>query len=68
VDALLADRSQAMDLINEGAIGEVRMIQSDFGFRTEVNPSGRLFDRKSGGWRFARCRRLLCVVIGHDPW
>jgi predicted dehydrogenase len=40
---------KAVALINEGAIGEVRMIQSDFGFRTDVNPSGRLFDRNLAG-------------------
>ena len=40
---------KAVSLINEGAIGDVRMIQSDFGFRTEVNPSGRLFDLNLAG-------------------
>lgn len=40
---------KAVSLINEGAIGDVRMIQSDFGFRTEVNPSGRLFDKHLAG-------------------
>ncbi|MFT5197017.1 MAG: putative dehydrogenase [Candidatus Promineifilaceae bacterium] len=36
-------------LIAEGAIGKVRMVQSDFGFRTDVNPEGRLFDPALGG-------------------
>jgi predicted dehydrogenase len=40
---------KVVSLINEGAIGDVRMIQSDFGFRTEVNPSGRLFDLNLAG-------------------
>lgn len=37
------------ELIAEGAIGELRMLWSDFGFRTSVNPSGRLFDPALGG-------------------
>ena len=36
-------------LLSDGAIGEVRMLQADFGFRTDVNPSGRLFDLALGG-------------------
>lgn len=30
-------------LVRAGAIGEPRMVTADFGFRTDVNPSGRLF-------------------------
>ena len=37
------------ELLAAGAVGEVRMVQSDFGFRTEVNPKGRLFDPELGG-------------------
>ena len=37
------------ELVAEGAIGEVRMIQGDFGFRTNFNPEGRLFDPALGG-------------------
>ncbi len=36
-------------LIAEDAIGELRMLQADFGFRTGVNPESRLFDPKLGG-------------------
>ncbi|MEM7331288.1 MAG: Gfo/Idh/MocA family oxidoreductase [Chloroflexota bacterium] len=36
-------------LLNEEAIGEARMVQADFGFRTNVNPKGRLFDPALGG-------------------
>ena len=32
-----------------GAIGEVRMLQVDFGFRTSFNPQGSLFDPALGG-------------------
>jgi predicted dehydrogenase len=37
------------ELIAGGAIGEVRMVQADFDFRTEVNPRSRLFDPALGG-------------------
>lgn len=36
-------------LVGEGAIGEVRMIDADFGFRADFNPEGRLFDPRFGG-------------------
>jgi dihydrodiol dehydrogenase / D-xylose 1-dehydrogenase (NADP) len=36
-------------LLADGAIGEVRMIQADFGFRAGVNPEGRLFNLALGG-------------------
>jgi len=36
-------------LIAEGAIGEVRMLTADFGFRTGFNPEGRLFNPDLGG-------------------
>jgi predicted dehydrogenase len=37
------------ELIDSGVIGEVRMLKADFGFRTDVNPSGRLFNPELGG-------------------
>lgn len=37
------------ELIAQGAIGEVRMLTADFGFRTNFNEEGRLFDPKLGG-------------------
>jgi predicted dehydrogenase len=36
-------------LLDARVIGEVRMLQADFGFRTGVNPKGRLFDPALGG-------------------
>ncbi|MEC9381026.1 MAG: Gfo/Idh/MocA family oxidoreductase, partial [Candidatus Latescibacterota bacterium] len=36
-------------LLAEGAIGDVRMVQADFGFRAGVNPEGRLFNLDLGG-------------------
>ena len=35
--------------INEGRIGEVRLVKADLGFRTEWNPEGRLLNPKLGG-------------------
>jgi predicted dehydrogenase len=40
---------RARELIAEGAIGDVRMVQADFGFRAGVNPEGRLFNPALGG-------------------
>jgi predicted dehydrogenase len=37
------------ELVAEGAIGEPRMLQCDFGFRSGVNPEGRLFKPELGG-------------------
>ncbi|MBL8134164.1 MAG: Gfo/Idh/MocA family oxidoreductase [Anaerolineae bacterium] len=37
------------DLLRDGAIGGVRMINADFGFRTDFNPKSRLFDLDLGG-------------------
>ncbi len=37
------------ELLAEDAIGDVRMVQADFGFRANVNPDGRLFNLALGG-------------------
>jgi predicted dehydrogenase len=37
------------ELLKEGAIGELRMAQADFGFRAGVNPESRLFNPALGG-------------------
>ncbi len=37
------------ELIQDGAIGEVRFIQATFGFQAGFNPEGRLFNREMGG-------------------
>lgn len=37
------------ELISEGAIGEVRHINADFGFRAGVDPKGRLFSPDTAG-------------------
>lgn len=40
---------KAIALIREGALGEIRMIESTFGFAAEFNPEGRLFSNELGG-------------------
>ena len=37
------------ELVAGGAIGEPKLLQADFGFRTAVNPADRLFDVALGG-------------------
>src|SRR5204863_10023784 len=37
------------ELLAAGVIGEVRMLQADFSFRTSFNPKSRLFDLALGG-------------------
>ncbi len=40
---------QLRDWLSSGVIGEVRMLQADFGCRSPWNPRGRLFDPELGG-------------------
>ena len=37
------------ELLGDGRIGEIRMIEADFGFRTDLNEEPVLFDSKMGG-------------------
>ena len=37
------------ELLGDGMIGQVRMLQADFGFRTMLDPEGRLFNPTLGG-------------------
>ena len=40
---------QIKSLIDSGEIGELRMVQTDFGFRAGVDPNSRLFNPELGG-------------------
>jgi len=40
---------QVKKWLDEGAIGEVRLVNADFGFRAGINPEGRLFNPGLGG-------------------
>ncbi len=37
------------ELVDDGVLGEVRMLNADFGFRAAIDPQGRLFDPELGG-------------------
>ncbi len=41
--------AKVRELVKDGVIGEPRMLQADFGFRSGVNPEGRLFNLALGG-------------------
>ena len=41
--------AKVRELVRDGAIGEPRMVQADFGFRADYDPDSRLFDPKRGG-------------------
>jgi predicted dehydrogenase len=55
-------------LVSEGAIGEVRMLNVDFGFRTELDPASRLFDPALGGGALldvgVYCVSFASLVLG----
>ena len=40
---------RVLELLREGAIGEVKMLRCDFGFRAPFNPASRLFAPELGG-------------------
>lgn len=41
--------ARLVELVREGAIGEVRVIQASFSFKAELNLEGRLFNQALGG-------------------
>ena len=41
--------TRALELAAEGAVGEVRQLTADFGFRADFDPRSRLFDPALGG-------------------
>lgn len=50
--------------IAAGEIGEVRMLQVDFGFRAGVDPKGRLFDPKLAGGSLLDVG-VYCMAMSH---
>ncbi len=62
---------RARQLIAEGAIGEIRMVQADFGFRAPLNPHSRLFDKALGGGALLDVGiyplSLASMVLGPSP-
>jgi predicted dehydrogenase len=55
-------------LVAEGAIGEVRMLNVDFGFRADPDPASRLFDQRLGGGALldvgVYCVSFASMVLG----
>ena len=55
-------------LLSEGAIGEVRMLNVDFGFRADLDPASRLFDQRLGGGALldvgVYCVSFASMVLG----
>ncbi len=55
-------------LVSEGDIGEVRMLNVDFGFRADPDPASRLFDQKLGGGALldvgVYCVSFASMVLG----
>jgi len=62
---------RARALIAEGAIGDVRMVQADFGFRAGMNPESRLFNKALGGGALLDIGiyvlSLASMVLGPTP-
>ena len=62
---------RARELIAEGAIGDPRFVAADFGFRTNVNPEGRLFAPALGGGSLLDVGiynlSLCSMVFGRQP-
>ncbi len=60
--------ARVRELIASGAIGEVRMVAADFGFRGGLNPEGRLFNpRLAGGGLLdvgVYCVSLASMILG----
>ena len=59
------------ELISSGAIGEPRQLECDFGFRTDFDPAGRLFDPALGGGALLDvgiyCVAYARMVFGSAP-
>jgi predicted dehydrogenase len=55
-------------LVSEGDIGEVRMLNVDFGFRADLDPASRLFDQRLGGGALldvgVYCVSFASMVLG----
>ena len=62
---------KAQDLIAAGAIGDVRFVQADFGFRAELDPGSRLFSPALGGGSLLDVGvynlHLCSMVFGRQP-
>jgi len=57
------------DLLGEERVGEVRLVEADFGFRRDIDPDHRLFDLALGGGALLDlgiyAAQLVALVLGH---
>ena len=60
--------TKVRELIASGAIGNLRLVQADFGFRADVNPESRLFSPALGGGALldvgSYCVSLASMLLG----
>jgi predicted dehydrogenase len=60
--------ARVRELLAQGVIGEPHLLTADFGFRTEVNPAGRLFNPQLGGGALldvgVYCVSLASMIFG----
>lgn len=63
--------ARVRQLVSSGAIGEVRSITGDFGFRGEFDPKGRLFDPSLAGGSLldvgVYCVAYASMLYGDEP-
>mgnify|MGYP002144855937 CR=1 FL=1 len=50
--------------LDEGRIGEIRLLSSSFGFKAPVDPDDRLFNPKLA----AAIAAVLAVTLSRNPW
>jgi predicted dehydrogenase len=59
---------EVRQVVSEGTIGEVRMLNVDFGFRADLDPASRLFDQGLGGGALldvgVYCVSFASMVLG----
>lgn len=62
---------RAREMVMDGTVGEVRMIQADFGFRAPPEPESRLFSKALGGGSLLDVGiyplSLASMLLGPDP-
>jgi predicted dehydrogenase len=61
---------KTLELVKEGAIGEIRHIRADFGFKAKYNPTDRLFNMQLGGGcvlDLGVYPLFLCQLLLGDP-
>ncbi len=64
-----------IQLIHDGAIGQVQVVRATFGYRSNVNPESRIYNREMGGGAIldigcytASMARLIAGAAGKKPF